>query len=235
MAELARQVAVSPPAETPNETPAETPAAESAEVAKVAEARPAGARSIKVETAKLDYLVDMVGEMVISQSLVRHDPDLATGLKPRLARNLSQLARITDDVQRTAMSMRMIPVGQLFQKTSRLVRDLSRKAGKQVELELAGEETELDRNIVEELADPLMHMVRNSVDHGIETPEERVKAGKPAHGARDAEGRPSGRSHRHPDLRRRAGPAAREDSAQGAREESDCSRRPSCRTARSSH
>jgi len=124
--------------------------------------------------------VDMVGEMVISQSLVRHDPDLATGLKPRLARNLSQLARITDDIQRTAMSMRMIPVGQLFQKTARLVRDLSRKAGKQVELELSGEETELDRNIVEELADPLMHMVRNSVDHGIESPAERRAAGKPA-------------------------------------------------------
>ncbi len=176
LAELARQVAAPPAAELPSE-PAPP---ESAEVAKVAEARPAGARSIKVETAKLDYLVDMVGEMVISQSLVRHDPDLATGLKPRLARNLSQLARITDDIQRTAMSMRMIPVGQLFQKTSRLVRDLSRKAGKLVELELAGEETELDRNIVEELADPLMHMVRNSVDHGIETPEERVKAGKPA-------------------------------------------------------
>jgi two-component system chemotaxis sensor kinase CheA len=122
----------------------------------------------------------MVGEMVISQSLVRHDPDLSAGLKPRLARNLSQLARITDDIQRTAMSMRMIPVGQLFQKTSRLVRDLSRKAGKQVELELAGEETELDRNIVEELADPLMHMVRNSVDHGIELPADRVAAGKPA-------------------------------------------------------
>jgi two-component system, chemotaxis family, sensor kinase CheA len=156
------------------------PPAEGAETSKPAEARPSGARSIKVETAKLDYLVDMVGEMVISQSLVRNDPDFGTGLKPRLARNLSQLARITDDIQRTAMSMRMIPVGHLFQKTSRLVRDLSRKAGKRVELELSGEETELDRNIVEELADPLMHMVRNSVDHGIEKPEERVAAGKPA-------------------------------------------------------
>ncbi len=194
LTELAREVAAPPP-----DSLAEAPPAESvdvaavvadvvtevvpevvAEVAKTAEARPSGARSIKVETAKLDYLVDMVGEMVISQSLVRHDPDLANGIKPRLARNLSQLARITDDIQRTAMSMRMIPVGQLFQKTSRLVRDLSRKAGKQVELELAGEETELDRNIVEELADPLMHMVRNSVDHGIEKPEERIAAGKPA-------------------------------------------------------
>jgi two-component system, chemotaxis family, sensor kinase CheA len=143
-------------------------------------ARAAGARSIKVDTTKLDYLVDMVGEMVIAQSLVRHDPDLAIGVKPRLGRNLSQLARITDEVQRTAMSMRMIPVGQLFQKTSRLVRDLSRKAAKQVELELFGEETELDRNIVEDLADPLMHMVRNSVDHGIETPDERTRNGKPA-------------------------------------------------------
>jgi two-component system chemotaxis sensor kinase CheA len=118
--------------------------------------------------------------MVIAQSLVKHDPDLATGLKPRLARNLSQLARITDDVQRTAMSMRMIPIGQLFQKTGRLVRDLSRKYGRQVDLDLQGEDTELDRNIVEELADPLMHMVRNAIDHGIEMPEDRVRAGKPA-------------------------------------------------------
>jgi len=116
--------------------------------------------------------------MVIAQSMVRHDPDLATGAKPRLARNLSQLARITDEIQRTAMSMRMIPIGQLFQKTARLVRDLSRKASKQVDLELSGDDTELDRNIVEELADPLMHMVRNAVDHGIETPEERQKSGK---------------------------------------------------------
>jgi two-component system, chemotaxis family, sensor kinase CheA len=176
LAELAHQVA----APLAPESAGEAPTVEGAEASKAAEARRTGARSIKVETAKLDYLVDMVGEMVIAQSLVRHDPDLTMAVKPRLARNLSQLARITDDVQRTAMSMRMIPIGQLFQKTSRLVRDLSRKAGKQVELELAGEDTELDRNIVEELADPLMHMVRNSVDHGIESPEERVRAGKPA-------------------------------------------------------
>lgn len=174
--ELAREVA----APLAADNALETAPAEGVEASKSSETRSVGARSIKVETAKLDYLVDMVGEMVISQSLVRHDPDLSAGLKPRLARNLSQLARITDDIQRTAMSMRMIPVGQLFQKTSRLVRDLARKAGKLVELELAGEETELDRNIVEELADPLMHMVRNSVDHGIEVPADHVAAGKPA-------------------------------------------------------
>jgi len=164
-----------------SDSPVEAPsAAASVEAAKPAEANSSGARAIKVDTAKLDYLVDMVGEMVIAQSLVRHDPDLSVSLKPRLARNLSQLARITDEVQRTAMSMRMIPIGQMFQKTARLVRDLSRKAHKQVELELAGEDTELDRNIVEELADPLMHMVRNAIDHGIESPEDRAKAGKPA-------------------------------------------------------
>jgi two-component system chemotaxis sensor kinase CheA len=161
-------------------SPENAAAPENAEAARLAEAKSGGARSIKVDTAKLDYLVDMVGEMVIAQSLVKHDPDLANGMKPRLARNLSQLARITDDVQRTAMSMRMIPIRQLFQKTGRLVRDLSRKYGKQVDLDMRGEETELDRNIVEELADPLMHMVRNAIDHGIEMPEERVRAGKAA-------------------------------------------------------
>lgn len=176
LAELAREVA-QVPAEAPSELSG-TP--ESVDGPKAGAARTTGARSIKVDTTKLDYLVDMVGEMVIAQSLVRHEPDLAIGVKPRLGRNLSQLARITDEVQRTAMSMRMIPVGQLFQKTSRLVRDLSRKAAKQVDLELFGEDTELDRNIVEDLADPLMHMVRNSVDHGIETPEERTRNGKPA-------------------------------------------------------
>ena len=179
---LAREVASSdqneaPKAPVPPAAP-ESPAAEAPEAQKPTELPAAVARSIKVDTTKLDYLVDMVGEMVIAQSMVRHDPDLATGLKPRLGRNLSQLARITDEVQRTAMSMRMIPIGQLFQKTSRLVRDLSRKASKQVDLELSGEDTELDRNIVEELADPLMHMVRNAVDHGIETSEERVARGK---------------------------------------------------------
>lgn len=137
------------------------------------------ARTVKVDTAKLDALVDMVGEMVIAQSLVKNDPDLATIRTPKLLRNLSQLARTTDELQKTAMSMRMVPIGQLFQKMSRLTRDLGRKSGKQVEMLTVGEDTELDRNLVEELADPLMHMVRNAVDHGLEDPEERAAAGKP--------------------------------------------------------
>ncbi|MBX5494431.1 MAG: chemotaxis protein CheW [Bryobacteraceae bacterium] len=142
-------------------------------------ARTGEARMVKVDTGKLDLLVDMVGEMVIAQSLVRHDPDLAQLRTPRLLRNLAQLSRTTTELQKTAMSMRMVPVGQLFQKMARLTRDLARKSGKQAQLETIGEETELDRNLVEEIADPLMHMVRNSVDHGIEPPEERIAAGKP--------------------------------------------------------
>jgi two-component system chemotaxis sensor kinase CheA len=138
--------------------------------------------TLKVDTAKLDYLVDMVGEMVIAQSLVRHDPALAEMRNSRLARNLVQLSRMTSDVQRMAMAMRMVPIGQLFRRVERLVRDLSRKSGKQVKLELSGDETELDRTIVEDLADPLLHMVRNAVDHGIEPAEVRRAAGKPSQG-----------------------------------------------------
>jgi two-component system chemotaxis sensor kinase CheA len=164
------------------------PAAEAPAKSSVEEQQPAGAarggteekgskaRAIKVDTEKLDYLVDMVGEMVIAQSLVQHDP---AARNPQLARNLGQLARITEEVQRTAMSMRMIPVAGLFQRMSRLVRDLARKAGKRAQLELSGEDVELDRNIVEELSDPLMHMIRNSMDHGIEPPDVRAAAGKP--------------------------------------------------------
>jgi len=170
-----RDAAPAPPPARPPAPVREEPAAAAP---KAAETHGREARAIKVDTGKLDYLVDMVGEMVIAQSLVRHDPDLAGESRPRLVRNLSHLARITDEVQRTAMSMRMVPVGQLFQKMSRLVRDLSRKNGKRVDLETSGEETELDRNIVEELADPLMHMVRNSLDHGIEDPGEREASGK---------------------------------------------------------
>jgi two-component system chemotaxis sensor kinase CheA len=134
--------------------------------------------SVRVETGKLDYLMDMVGEMVIAQSLIRHNPSMASVQDPRLQGDLSQLARITGEVQRTTMSMRMLPIGQLFQRTARLVRDLARKHGKSVELETSGEDTELDKTIAEELSDPLMHMVRNALDHGIETADVRAAAGK---------------------------------------------------------
>lgn len=135
-------------------------------------------RFIKVDTDKLDYLVDMVGEVVIAQSLIRHSPELMALHDTPVGRNLAQLARITEEVQRTAMAMRMVPIGPLFQKMARLVRDLGRKSGKPIAFETAGEDVELDRNIVEELADPVMHMIRNAADHGIESPEARTAAGK---------------------------------------------------------
>ena len=141
-----------------------------------------GASTVKVDTIKLEYLVDMIGELVIAESIVRHDPVLTGPENPALTRNLAQLARVTEEVQKTAMSMRMVPIGRLFGKMERLIRDLARKSGKQIQLRTAGEHAELDRNIVEELADPMVHMIRNSVDHGLEMPDERVARGKPAMG-----------------------------------------------------
>lgn len=140
------------------------------------------AMAVKVDTAKLDYLVDMAGEMVIAEALVRHDPELAKIKTPRLQRNLSQLTRITSELQRTAMAMRLVPIGPLFRRMARLVRDLSREFGKAVNMTTEGDEIELDRTIVEELADPLMHMVRNAMDHGFEAAEAREAAGKPVNG-----------------------------------------------------
>jgi two-component system chemotaxis sensor kinase CheA len=149
----------------------------------------AESHSVKVDTNKLDALVDMVGEMVIAQSLIRHDPDLLSLDRPRLSRNITQLARITDEVQKTAMSMRMVPVRGLFQRMSRLVRDLALKSGKRIALRTDGDDTELDRHIVEELADPMMHMVRNAADHGIEPPADRKARGKVDEGRIDLRAR----------------------------------------------
>jgi two-component system chemotaxis sensor kinase CheA len=137
---------------------------------------------VKVDTIKLDSLVDLVGEMLIAQSLVVQNQELNSLQNENLTRNLAHLSRISKDLQRTVMSLRMVPIRATFQKMNRLVRDLSIKVGKQVELRTEGEDTELDRTIVEEISDPLVHMIRNSIDHGIEKPEVRVQRGKPAQG-----------------------------------------------------
>lgn len=134
--------------------------------------------TVKVTTGRLDSMVDMVGELVIAQSMVSQDIVTHVAQNQRLQRNVRHLEKITRDLQELSMSMRMVPVQGVFQKMARLVRDLSRKAGKEIEFAMIGAETELDRNVVEAIADPLVHMVRNSVDHGIEMPEERVKANK---------------------------------------------------------
>jgi two-component system, chemotaxis family, sensor kinase CheA len=137
---------------------------------------------VKVDTVKLDNLIDLVGELVIAQSQVIQDRDLHSLSGQHLARNVVRLARITSDLQHTAMSLRMVPIRATFQKMARLVRDVAAKAGKLVELRVSGEETELDRNLIEEISDPLAHMIRNAVDHGIEPPREREAQGKPVPG-----------------------------------------------------
>ncbi len=138
--------------------------------------------SIKVDVEKLDALVNAVGELVIMQSLVRQNRLVSRIADPKLTRDFSQLTRITSELQRTAMSMRMVPIKQTFDKMIRLVRDLSKKSGKKVDLIMEGADTEIDRNMVDSIYDPLVHMMRNSVDHGISPPAEREKVGKPETG-----------------------------------------------------
>ena len=134
---------------------------------------------VKLDTAKLDNLVDLVGELVIAHSMVVQNPDVQMINSLQLVRCLRQLSRITTELQRNAMSLRMVPIRAMFNKMNRLVRDLAAQQRKQVQLVLEGEETELDRNIVEKLSDPLVHMIRNAVDHGLEHPADRVAQGKP--------------------------------------------------------
>ena len=162
------------------ETTAPNPLPEETAPAPKEQSRSKEGSSVRVDTSKLDHLMDMVGEMVIAQSLIRHNGVLTSITDSRFLADLSQLARATAEVQRATMSMRMVPVGSLFQRVERVVRDLSRRAGKRIRLETLGTETGIDKTVAEELADPLLHMVRNSIDHGIELPEERIAKGKPA-------------------------------------------------------
>jgi two-component system chemotaxis sensor kinase CheA len=134
--------------------------------------------SVKVATERLDALINMVGELVIAESMVSLNVVKLAAGNHRLLRNVSHLTKITRELQDLSMAMRMVPVQRVFQKMTRLVRDVAQKAGKEVELVITGGETELDRNVVEAMSDPLVHMVRNSIDHGIEPSEQRSKAGK---------------------------------------------------------
>ncbi len=135
---------------------------------------------ISVSVEKLDSLMDMIGELVISEAVVLQNPDLKVpGLDlTNFQKAAGQLAKITTELQDVIMSMRMMPLTNTFQKMNRIVFDVSRKLGKDIELEVIGENTEVDKNIIEHISDPLMHLVRNSVDHGIESKEERIAAGK---------------------------------------------------------
>ncbi|MBQ8592100.1 MAG: chemotaxis protein CheA [Lachnospiraceae bacterium] len=135
---------------------------------------------ISVDVAKMDMLMDLIGELVISESVVLQNPDLKVpGLKlDNFHKAAGQMTKISTDLQNVIMSMRMMPLTNTFQKMNRIVFDVSRKLGKDVEFEMVGEHTEVDKNIIEHISDPLMHLVRNSVDHGIESTEDRQAAGK---------------------------------------------------------
>lgn len=138
--------------------------------------------TLRVNTEKLDSLVGVVGELVIVQSQLQESARGLGSDESPLLRNLAQLSRITNDLQFTAMSLRMVPIKPTFQRMERLVRDLSREFGKKVGFETSGKETEIDRSMVEQIVDPLLHMVRNSLDHGLENPAERLEAGKSKQG-----------------------------------------------------
>lgn len=135
---------------------------------------------ISVDIHKMDMLMDLIGELVISESVVLQNPDLKVpGLHlDNFNKAAAQMSKISTDLQNVIMSMRMVPLTNTFQKMNRIVFDVSRKLGKDIDFEMVGDTTEVDKNIIEHISDPLMHLVRNSVDHGIETKEERLAAGK---------------------------------------------------------
>lgn len=144
---------------------------------------PVAETSIRVNVEKVDHLINLVGELVITQAMLAQSATGIEGaLSEKLQAGLHQLARNTRDLQEVIMSVRMLPISFVFSRFPRVVRDLAAKLGKQVELKTLGEGTELDKGLIEKIADPLTHLVRNSLDHGIESPEKRLAAGKPEKG-----------------------------------------------------
>lgn len=133
---------------------------------------------ISVYVTKLDKLMDLVGEMVIAESMVIQNPDIIGLELENFHKSARQLHKITSELQDIVMSIRMVPLGNTFHKLHRIVRDMSKKLDKEVQLELLGEETEVDKNIIVHISDPLMHLVRNAIDHGIESVNERKAAEK---------------------------------------------------------
>ncbi|HEU0186377.1 MAG TPA: chemotaxis protein CheW [Gallionellaceae bacterium] len=139
--------------------------------------------SIRVSVEKVDQLINLVGELVITQAmLAQAASQLDESVLERLQNGLNQLDRNTRDIQEAVMSVRMLPISFVFSRFPRVVRDVASKLNKKVELKTLGEGTELDKGLIEKIADPLTHLIRNSLDHGIETPERRLAAGKAEHG-----------------------------------------------------
>ena len=139
-------------------------------------------QDIRVDLEKLDVLINLIGEMVIAENMLIHSPDLDGLQLESFGKAAQQMNKLVRELQELAMTIRMVPVSGLFRRMIRLVHDLAMKSGKKVELILSGEDTELDKTVIETITDPLVHLLRNSLDHGLEPPEERLAQGKPAKG-----------------------------------------------------
>lgn len=156
------------------------------------EARAVSDGMVSVKVSKLDILMDLVGEMVIAQSAVLHDPGITAIKSSDLEKTLKRLERTLGEIHETVLSIRMVPLFGTFMKMHRVVRDMSKKLNKKVRLVTAGEDTEVDKSIIDRLSEPLMHLVRNAVDHGLESSEERRNAGKSETGTVTLEAKNSG-------------------------------------------
>ena len=139
---------------------------------------PAQRQDIRVELGKLDNLINLIGEMVIAENMLVNNPDLKNLELENFGKAAQHMTKLVRELQEMAMSIRMVPVSGLFRRMIRLVHDISVKAGKKVDLQLIGEETEIDKTVIETISDPLVHLLRNSLDHGLETPAERSANGK---------------------------------------------------------
>ncbi len=190
------------PADPPPAEPSKAPTAPSKASQPAPQAKPAAAAAVpatkpapqgiakaavkrqdlRVDLDKLDQLINLIGEMVIAENMLIHNPDIAGLELENFHKAGQQMSKLVRELQEIAMTIRMIPVSGLFRRMIRLVHDLSVKSGKLVELKLSGDETEVDKTVIETITDPLVHLIRNSLDHGLEPPEERVKAGKPEKG-----------------------------------------------------
>jgi len=178
-ATAAAPVPAAPPAGSPAKAAAPKPAAARNE----AKAAALDSATLRVSVEKVDQLINLVGELVITQAmLAQNSKGLDAALSQQMASGLADLERNTRDLQEAVMSIRMIPMSMVFNRFPRMLRDLASKLGKKVELVTLGESTELDKGMVEKITDPLTHLVRNSCDHGIESPAERLAKGKPEHG-----------------------------------------------------
>lgn len=168
--EQTKPTEVQPKAETPKQQP---PVAD-----KKQQILAAQKKDIRVETGKIDKLFDLVGELITIESMVTNNPDLKGLDLPSFNKSANMLNKITRELQEITMSVRMMPLEGLFNKMKRLVRDVSLKMNKKIEFSISGQDTEMDKNVIDEIADPLVHILRNAIDHGVETPQKRLESGK---------------------------------------------------------